>query len=42
MQDNGTRRLYRQIYLCAFEKITIIINEVEKIIVIIITKVLKH
>ena len=42
MRDDRTRRLCKQIYLCAFEKMIIIINEIEKIVAIVIIKSLKH
>ena len=42
MRDDQTRKLCKQIYLYIFEKITIIINEVEKIIAMITIKSLKH
>ena len=42
MRDDQTRRLYRQIYLCVFEKITTTINEIEEIVAMIIIKSLKH
>ena len=42
IRDDRTRRSCMQISSCAFEKMIIIINEIEKIIVIIIIKSLKH
>ena len=42
MQDDQTRKLCKQIYLCVFEKIIITINEIEKIVAMIIIKSLKH
>ena len=42
MRDNQTRKLCKQIYLCVFEKVITIINEIEKIIAIITIKSLKY
>ena len=42
MQDDQTRKLCKQIYLCVFEKIIIIINEIEKIVAMITIKLSKH
>ena len=42
IRDNRTRKLCKQIYLCVFKKTITTINEVEKIIAIIIIKLLKH
>ena len=42
MRDDQTRKLCKQIYLCIFEKIITIINEIEKIVAMIIIKSLKH
>ena len=42
MQDNRTYKSCRQIQLCAFEKMTATINKIEKIIAMIIIKLLKH
>ena len=42
MRDDQIRKSCKQIYLCIFEKIIIIISEVEKIVAIIIIKSLKH
>ena len=42
MWGDQTRKLYRQIYLCVFEKITTIISEIEKIVAIITIKLSKH
>ena len=42
MRDDQTRKSCKQIYLCVFKKITTIINEIKKIIAMIIIKSLKH
>ena len=42
MRDNRIRKSYRQIYLCAFEKIIITISEIKKIVATIIIKLSKH
>ena len=42
MRDNLTCKLCKQIYLCALEKITAVINEIEKIVAMIIIKSLKY
>ena len=42
MQDDQTRKSYKQIYLCIFKKIITTINEIEKIVAIITIKLLKH
>ena len=42
MRNNWICKSCRQIYLCAFKKITTIINEIEKIVATIIIKLLKH
>ena len=42
MRDDQTRKSCKQIYLCVFKKITTIINEIEKIVAIIIIKSSKH
>ena len=42
MRDNWTRRSCKQIYLYAFEKIATIISKIEKIVIMIIIKSLKH
>ena len=42
MRSDQTCKLCKQIYLCVFKKIAIIINEIEKIVAIIIIKSLKH
>ena len=42
MRNNQIRKSCKQIYLCVFEKITTTINEIEKVVVIIIIKSSKH
>ena len=42
MRNNQIRKLCKQIYLCVFKKIIIIINEIETIIATITIKSLKH
>ena len=42
MRNDQIRRSCKQIYLCVFEKITIIINEIEKIVAMITIKSSKH
>ena len=42
MRNDQTRKSCKQIYLCAFEKITAAINEIEKIVATIIIKLSKH
>ena len=42
MRNDQTRKSCRQIYLCIFKKIIIIINKIEKIVAMIIIKSLKH
>ena len=42
MRDNQTRKSCKQIYLCVFEKIIIIISEIEKIVATITIKSSKH
>ena len=42
MRDDQTRRSCKQIYLCIFEKITTTINEIKKIVAMIIIKLSKH
>ena len=42
MRDDWIRKSCRQIYLCAFKKITAAISEIKKIVATIIIKSLKH
>ena len=42
MRSDQTRKSCKQIYLCVFEKITIIINEIEKVVAMITIKSSKH
>ena len=42
MRDDQTRKSCKQIYLCVFEKIIIIINEIEKVVAMITIKSSKH
>ena len=42
IRDDQTRKLCKQIYLYVFEKIITAINEIEKIVIMIITKSLKY
>ena len=42
MRNDQTRKSCKQIYLCVFEKITTVINEIEKIVAMITIKSSKH